>query len=46
MTPPTAATHSADRLCAFVQDAWDTRIVPAITEYVRIPAKSPGFDKE
>jgi acetylornithine deacetylase/succinyl-diaminopimelate desuccinylase-like protein len=46
MTPPTAAVHSADRLRAFVQDAWDTRIVPAITEYIRIPAKSPGFDKE
>jgi acetylornithine deacetylase/succinyl-diaminopimelate desuccinylase-like protein len=46
MTPPTTATHSADRLRAFVQDAWDTRIVPALTEYIRIPAKSPGFDKD
>lgn len=36
----------AGRLRAFVQDAWDTRIVPALEEYVRIPAKSPAFDGE
>ena len=28
----------------YVQRVWDTSIVPALTEYVRIPAKSPNFD--
>ena len=46
MTPSAARTIAADQLRAFVQDAWDVRIVPTLEEYVRIPAKSPGFDKE
>ena len=25
---------------------WDDAIVPALVDYVRIPAKSPHFDKE
>jgi len=29
---------------SFVQRAWDESIVPALTDYVRIPAKSPAFD--
>jgi acetylornithine deacetylase/succinyl-diaminopimelate desuccinylase-like protein len=33
-----------ERTRAFVQRAWDTDIVPALTEYIRIPAKSPMFD--
>jgi acetylornithine deacetylase/succinyl-diaminopimelate desuccinylase-like protein len=33
-----------DRTLGFVQTAWDERIVPALTEYIRIPAKSPTFD--
>jgi acetylornithine deacetylase/succinyl-diaminopimelate desuccinylase-like protein len=28
----------------FVQKTWDADIVPALSEYVRIPAKSPHFD--
>ena len=28
----------------YVNKVWDTSIVPALTEYVRIPAKSPHFD--
>src|SRR6266704_3313034 len=28
----------------FVQQAWDGDIVPALTEYIRIPAKSPMYD--
>jgi acetylornithine deacetylase/succinyl-diaminopimelate desuccinylase-like protein len=39
-------TPDARALRRFVQEAWDARIVPALTEYVRIPAKSPGFDRE
>jgi acetylornithine deacetylase/succinyl-diaminopimelate desuccinylase-like protein len=46
MTPSTARVLASDRLRAFAQEAWETRIVPALEEYVRIPAKSPGFDKE
>ena len=46
MTPTTARAIAPDRLRAFVQDAWDSRIVPTLEEYVRIPAKSPGFDRE
>ena len=33
-----------DRTLDFVQRAWDGDIVPALTEYIRIPAKSPMFD--
>jgi acetylornithine deacetylase/succinyl-diaminopimelate desuccinylase-like protein len=33
-----------DRTRALVQRAWDHDIVPALTEYIRIPAKSPMFD--
>ena len=28
-----------------IAEFWDDSIVPAITEYIRIPAKSPHFDK-
>jgi acetylornithine deacetylase/succinyl-diaminopimelate desuccinylase-like protein len=37
---------AADRLRRFAEDAWAARILPALEEYVRIPAKSPGFDPE
>src|SRR5438132_987535 len=30
----------------FVQQAWDRDIVPALTEYIRIPAKSPMYDAQ
>jgi acetylornithine deacetylase/succinyl-diaminopimelate desuccinylase-like protein len=30
----------------FVQRTWDAEIVPALSEYVTIPAKSPHFDAE
>jgi acetylornithine deacetylase/succinyl-diaminopimelate desuccinylase-like protein len=36
-------TDSA-RTRTLVQEAWDGDIVPALTEYIRIPAKSPMFD--
>src|SRR5262245_29665645 len=28
-----------------IAEFWDDAIVPALTEYIRIPAKSPHFDK-
>ena len=30
---------------AFIAQCWNDSIVPALTEYIRIPAKSPHFDK-
>ena len=37
-------TIDSDRTRAFVQRAWDDDIVPTLTEYIRIAAKSPMFD--
>ena len=31
-------------LAAFVDAAWDERIVPALADYIAVPAKSPLFD--
>ena len=39
-------TIDSDRTRAFVQGVWDRDIVPALTEYIRIPAKSPMFDAQ
>jgi acetylornithine deacetylase/succinyl-diaminopimelate desuccinylase-like protein len=32
------------KLADFADQAWDERIVPALTDYIAIPAKSPMFD--
>jgi acetylornithine deacetylase/succinyl-diaminopimelate desuccinylase-like protein len=37
-------TINPERTRALVQRAWDENIVPALTEYIRIPAKSPMYD--
>jgi acetylornithine deacetylase/succinyl-diaminopimelate desuccinylase-like protein len=34
------------RLKKFVGTCWDDAIVPSITDYIRIPNKSPAYDKE
>lgn len=31
---------------AFLERAWDDEIVPALTDYIRIPNKSPAFDAD
>ena len=36
----------SDGTLDFVQQAWDRDIVPALTEYIRIPAKSPMYDAQ
>jgi len=36
----------SDALAAFVARKWDEEIVPRLVEYVRVPAKSPHFDRE
>jgi acetylornithine deacetylase/succinyl-diaminopimelate desuccinylase-like protein len=33
-------------LAAFSNEAWDQRIVPALTDYIQVPAKSPMFDAD
>jgi acetylornithine deacetylase/succinyl-diaminopimelate desuccinylase-like protein len=45
MNAPARAAEAA-ALEAFASEAWDERIVPAITEYVKVPAKSPMFDAD
>src|SRR5262249_7304367 len=37
-------TLEPDRTRTFVERIWDDEIIPALTEYIRIPAKSPMFD--
>src|SRR5258708_20164563 len=33
-----------DTLASSIAALWDAQIVPTITEYIRVPAKSPHFD--
>ena len=42
--PEEAAAVSA--LAAFADRAWDERILPALTDYIGVPAKSPMFDAD
>ncbi|MBS0336304.1 MAG: M20 family metallopeptidase [Proteobacteria bacterium] len=42
MSPPSHAPDPLHRIGHF----WDEAIVPALVEYIRIPAKSPHFDKD
>ncbi|CAM5211704.1 Acetylornithine deacetylase/succinyl-diaminopimelate desuccinylase-like protein OS=Castellaniella defragrans OX=75697 GN=HNR28_001197 PE=4 SV=1 [Castellaniella defragrans] len=51
MDSPTAPTTPRPRpdgpaLQAFVDEKWDREIVPALTDYITIPAKSPAFDAD
>lgn len=34
------------RLKTFIADMWDDTIVPTLTDYIRIPNKSPSFDPD
>jgi acetylornithine deacetylase/succinyl-diaminopimelate desuccinylase-like protein len=34
------------RLKAFLNEMWDASVVPSLVDYIRIPNKSPSFDKE
>ncbi len=45
MNAPTRTAEAA-ALAAFADEAWDRRIVPALTDYVAVPAKSPMFDAQ
>ncbi len=41
-----AGLLDADRALADVSTKWDGDIVRQLTDYIAIPAKSPGFDKD
>ena len=41
--PPTLDPKA---LQAFVDDKWDNEIIPALTDYIAVPAKSPAFDAD
>ena len=40
------AAMDPNRLRQFVDPFWDDSILPSITEYIRIPNKSPHFDPD
>jgi len=37
---------NTDQLKTFIGTFWDDQILPSLTEYIRIPNKSPAFDPE
>jgi acetylornithine deacetylase/succinyl-diaminopimelate desuccinylase-like protein len=45
MNAPLRPTEAA-AMAAYADEAWDQRIVPAITDYIGVPAKSPMFDAD
>ena len=42
--PNIAVNH--DQLVADIDAKWDSEIVPQLIEYIKLPAKSPGFDPD
>ncbi|HEY0706285.1 MAG TPA: M20 family metallopeptidase [Polyangia bacterium] len=45
-SPPAAPSVDAAALKRFVSETWDQAILPALSDYIRIPNKSPAFDPE
>ena len=43
---PPLQPDQAGALGDFASRRWDEAIVPALTEYIAVPAKSPMFDTE
>ena len=41
--PPAFDTQA---LKAFIDERWDSAIVPALTDYIAVPAKSPAYDPD
>ncbi|TDV13877.1 M20 family metallopeptidase [Paraburkholderia caballeronis] len=48
ISDPTQETRQLDHdaLRAFVERKWNDEIVPALTDYIAVPAKSPAFDPQ
>jgi acetylornithine deacetylase/succinyl-diaminopimelate desuccinylase-like protein len=44
--PPTVSGLDREALGEYVAEVWEREIVPEITEYIRIPNKSPLFDPD
>jgi acetylornithine deacetylase/succinyl-diaminopimelate desuccinylase-like protein len=40
------AQDEAGALAAFADQAWEQRILPALTDYIAVPAKSPAYDAD
>src|ERR1700739_2690117 len=40
------STLNPDTLQTYIDGRWDKEIVPNLTRYIEIPAKSPGFDAD
>ena len=45
LTQPLSNDH-ADSIAAYADRQWDEVIVPALTDYIAVPAKSPMFDAD
>jgi acetylornithine deacetylase/succinyl-diaminopimelate desuccinylase-like protein len=43
---PTLDAVQSDAIAQYVRRAWDDEIVPALTDYIAVPAKSPMFDAD
>ena len=46
MSPTSTSPLPPRETLAFVQKQWKDEVVPALTRYIEIPAKSPSFDVE
>ena len=46
MTMNTKKTMDQPRLMQFIESRWTEEIVPALVDYIRIPNKSPAFDRD
>src|SRR5690242_13277141 len=45
-TSPKAAQMDQAKLTRFIDQCWGDEIVPRLVDYIRIPNKSPAFDRE
>src|SRR4029450_7231581 len=47
-SPPEGPAMAVDsgKIRDFVQTTWDATIIPTLTDYIKIPAKSPMFDAQ
>src|SRR5499425_1356005 len=46
MSPSTTSPLPPRETLTFVQRRWEEDVLPALTRYIEIPAKSPSFDRE
>jgi len=46
MSPSSTGPLPARETLSFIQRRWTEDVLPALTRYIEIPAKSPSFDRE